>query len=56
MSNPHIIHDHPLLVFFGGIAFLIILQHDRTRFVAALVTLLIVVVAGAEIVGVDLKF
>ncbi len=47
---------NPLYVLLAGIATLILLLHERARFAAALIVFLVVVIAAADLVGVDLRF
>jgi hypothetical protein len=53
---PHgILHDHPVLTLLGAAVTLIVLQNDKARIVAALGAFLVIVMALAQIVGLDLR-
>jgi len=47
---------NPIYIVLGGIGLLILLLHERARFVAALIVFLIVAIAAAQLFGVDLRF
>jgi hypothetical protein len=47
---------NPIYVLLGGIAVLILLLHERARFLAALIVFVVVAIAAAQVFGVDLRF
>jgi hypothetical protein len=49
-------HVHPLWIVLGGIVCLVALLHERARIVAALTAFLFVILAAAQMMGLDLRF
>jgi hypothetical protein len=50
-----VLHEHPILVFVSGITLLVILQNEKARVIASLLTFIVVIIAIAQILGFDLK-
>ena len=46
----------PIFIFLGGLCMLFLMLHERARVFAALVIFFFVVLSGASLLGIDLRF
>lgn len=46
----------PVLIMVSGIVALFLMLHERARVIAALIVFVVVLIAAADVFGIDLKF